>query len=267
MKPVPGQTFTLTTGADNFALTNSDDTVNGTFSTLTVNDRIIDNTTTDKDVLNVELLGGASVPTTVEIKNVETLNFNVLSGAPTVDATNYSGYNTVANTGTGTLALTNLKSTSAEYVMKGATGGLDLDFATAAVAGTDTVNVTLDGTTSGTLTVGIGVENVVLTTKNSAATLTDFTGTATTVAIKGGQGFKLDAANSFATATTIDAREAGKAEFKSSATAAVAILTGASDDTVTRKVDFAALLIYLIQVQEMIRLLLMLLLLLQMLLH
>jgi type I restriction enzyme S subunit len=71
--PVAGQTFTLTTGADSFALTNGDDTVNGTFSTLIVNDRIIDNITTDKDVLNVDLLGG-TVPPTVEIKNVETLN-------------------------------------------------------------------------------------------------------------------------------------------------------------------------------------------------
>lgn len=240
LKPVDGKTFSLTTGADSFALTNSDDTVNGTFSTLTVNDRIIDNTTTDKDVLNVELLGG-NVSSTVEIKNVETLNFNVLSGTATVDATNYSDYNTVANTGTGTLALTNLKSTSAEYVMKGATGGLDLGFATAAVAGTDTVNVTLDGTTSGILDVGaVGavVENVVLTTKNSAATLTDFTGTATTVAIKGGQGFKLDSAKSFVTATTIDAREAGKAEFK--ATVATTLLTGSADDKITLGKVFGA---------------------------
>ncbi|MGJ0316776.1 DUF4214 domain-containing protein [Aliarcobacter cryaerophilus] len=245
LKPVDGKTFSLTAGADNFALTNGDDTVNGTFSTLNANDRIIDNTTADKDVLNVELLGGASVPSTVEIKNVETLNFNVLSGTATVDATNYSGYNTVANTGTGTLALTNLKSTSAEYVMKGATGGLNLAFAAAAVAGTDTVKVTLDGTTSGALTVGTAtekVENVVLTTKNSAATLTSFTAAnATSVTIKGGQGFKLldsTPLTGFANATTIDAREAGKAEFAATATAAVAILTGASDDKITLGRDF-----------------------------
>lgn len=239
LKPVDGKTFSLTTGADNFALTNGDDTVNGTFNTLTANDRIIDNTTTDKDVLNVELLGG-NVSSTVEIKNVETLNFNVLSGTANVDATNYSGYNTVANTGTGTLALTNLKSTSAEYVMKGATGGLNLGFTAAATAAaTDTVNVTLDGTTSGTLTVDNNVENVVLTTKNSAATLTNFAATgATTVAIKGGQGFKLDAASSFASATTIDAREAGKAEFK--ATVATTLLTGSADDKITLGKVFGA---------------------------
>lgn len=239
LKPVDGKTFSLTTGADNFALTNGDDTVNGTFNTLTANDRIIDNTTTDKDVLNVELLGG-NVSSTVEIKNVETLNFNVLSGTANVDATNYSGYNTVANTGTGTLALTNLKSTSAEYVMKGATGGLNLGFTAAATAAaTDTVNVTLDGTTSGTLTVDNNVENVVLTTKNSAATLTNFAATgATTVAIKGGQGFKLDAASSFVSATTIDAREAGKAEFK--ATVATTLLTGSADDKITLGKAFGA---------------------------
>ncbi len=118
--------------------------------------------------------------------------------------------------------------------MKGATGGLNLTFAPTAIAGTDTVNVTLDGTTSGALNAGANVENVVLTTKNSAATLTNFTAAnATTVAIKGGQGFKLDAANSFATATTIDAREAGKAEFTAAA-ATVAVLTGSSNDTITK---------------------------------
>ncbi|MGJ0317001.1 hypothetical protein NG754_10785 [Aliarcobacter cryaerophilus] len=128
--------------------------------------------------------------------------------------------------------------------MKGATGGLDLSFAAAAVAGTDTVKVTLDGTTSGVLSVDTtnsNVENVVLTTKNSAATLTSFgagTKGATTVTIKGGQGFKLlDSTKGFENATTIDAREAGKAEFTSSAAPAVggvAILTGASDDKITK---------------------------------
>ncbi len=118
--------------------------------------------------------------------------------------------------------------------MKGATGGLNLTFAPTAIAGTDTVNVTLDGTTSGALNAGANVENVVLTTKNSAATLTNFTAAnATTVATKGGQGFKLDAANSFATTTTIDAREAGKAEFTAAA-ATVAVLTGSSNDTITK---------------------------------
>ncbi|MGJ0317042.1 autotransporter adhesin family protein [Aliarcobacter cryaerophilus] len=124
--------------------------------------------------------------------------------------------------------------------MKGATGGLELGFTTAAVAGTDTVKVTLDGTTSGDLKVNGAVENVVLTTKNSAATLTGFTAAATTVTIKGGQGFKLDApaAKIFTTATTIDAREAGKAEF--TAAAATTLLTGSADDKITITKNFAA---------------------------
>ena len=43
MKPVPGQTFTLTAGTDALALTNGDDTVTGTVGTLNPTDTIIDN--------------------------------------------------------------------------------------------------------------------------------------------------------------------------------------------------------------------------------
>lgn len=237
----PSQTFTLTTGTDNFAGTDKSEAINGSINTLTANDRLIDSSTADSDVLNVELLGGATVPSSVEIKNVENLNFNVLSGTATVDAGNFAGYKSIASVGTGTLTLSNLSDKSAELVVKG-NASLNVTHATAAVAGAnDNVNVTLDSATGGTVTVGANVETVTLTTKGAAAVLDNFTSAATTVVIKGGQGFTLGTpATGFATATTIDAREAGKAAFTSSAAGSVAILTGAADDTITRAVNFAA---------------------------
>lgn len=238
----PSQTFTLTTGTDNFAGTDKSEAINGSINTLTANDRLIDSSTADSDVLNVELLGGATVPSSVEIKNVENLNFNVLSGTATVDAGNFAGYKSIASVGTGTLTLNNLSDKSAELVVKG-NASLNVTHATAAVAGAnDNVNVTLDSATGGTVTVGANVETVTLTTKGAAAVLDNFTSAATTtVVIKGGQGFTLGTpAAGFATATTIDAREAGKAAFTSSAAGSVAILTGAADDTITRAVNFAA---------------------------
>jgi len=240
--PVTGETFTLTAGTDSFAGTVENDSITGSINTLTANDRIIDESTTDSDSLSVELLGGSAIPSSVEIKNIEEMNFNVLSGAATIDAGNFSGYKTITAEGTGTLTLTNLNDKSAELAVKG-NASLNATHSTAAVAGAnDAINVTLDSVTGGTVTIGAGVETLNLTTAGAAATLGNFTGASvTTVAIKGGQGFTLGTpATGFANATTIDAREAGKAAFTSSAAGAVAVLTGAADDTITRTVDFAA---------------------------
>lgn len=89
MKPVPGQTFTLTTGTDTFALTTGDDTVTGTVGTLNATDTIIDNSTTDKDTLTVSL-NQADVEAT--IKNIETVNVNWTSNADLdIKATNMTG--------------------------------------------------------------------------------------------------------------------------------------------------------------------------------
>lgn len=70
---VEGVSFTLTTGDDNPVLTAGDDTISGTSTTLSVDDRIADAFTTDDDVLNLTLTAD---PAAMDVRNVENININ-----------------------------------------------------------------------------------------------------------------------------------------------------------------------------------------------
>ncbi|PRM93880.1 hypothetical protein CJ673_07855 [Aliarcobacter cryaerophilus] len=203
-----------------------------------MNDSITDATKTDTDTLNAEILGGAAIGTTTKITNVENINLSVLSGAATVDATNVTGFEKLyTNASAGTLTVSNLTNLNAEYGMKSSTGGLSLGFTAAAVAGAnDAVDVTLDNITNGgNLTLVAGVETLNIHTANAATKLASITDTGTnikTITVDGGKDFTVTAALDAAT-TTVDARKAGATKLEVSA-GTVAVLTGSSNDTITK---------------------------------
>lgn len=196
MKPVPGQTFTLTTGADVLVMTTGDDTITGTVGTLNDNDIILDNSTTDNDVLNATITAASLKPT---IKNIEKANLTWASNADMVfDAVNSTGnsFNVTANAlafsgnvafnnlgtnnvavdskATGTLSLTNVvKST----VNAGAATAVTLTKGTSTVVGEKTsADITVNNNVTFTNTTAAGVENVTLRSTVEGAKVTGTAG-------------------------------------------------------------------------------------------
>jgi hypothetical protein len=87
---VEGQTFVLTTDDDTPALTAGDDTVTATTATLSNDDRIVDGSQTDNDVLNITAT--RALPTAMDVTNVENINIDWDSFArPDVDLTEVTG--------------------------------------------------------------------------------------------------------------------------------------------------------------------------------
>ena len=87
--PTTGQSFSLTTGTDAFIGTAGNDTVTGTSATLQAADTILDQTTTDNDVLNLTLTAQNNQ---ARISGIENINVNWDAfGDAGFDATNVTG--------------------------------------------------------------------------------------------------------------------------------------------------------------------------------
>jgi len=189
--PVTGETFTLTTGTDDFTLSAGDDTVDGsTPNSLGASDKIIDSSTEDNDTLDVTV--SAAVAATV--KNVENVNYTWSSNADlAVNATNmagntfnlnasglaFSGNATITAAGTnnvnagdditGTLTLTNVVDSTVDA---GAAKTVVIDKGAVTTVGQKTTaNLTINGDTTLTNTGADEVE-VINVTASKAATVT-----------------------------------------------------------------------------------------------
>ena len=106
-----GSVATLTTSTDTIQLTANSDTIDGsTVNTLQAADFIIDNSTTDSDVLNALITTTTAAP---RITNIETINLTARFNSGGLDLTNVSNatdINVQTNILNGSFTLTNIES-------------------------------------------------------------------------------------------------------------------------------------------------------------
>lgn len=203
LDPVEGETFTLTTSANNFVGGAGNDTFDAGLvsATTPANDTL---TLTDilnggdgTDVLNVSVEGASNALGGATISNIETINVRAVTGAAaSVDASAATGAKTINSAeGAGTLAVTNLATGAAVGVIGNGTvvnGAVTFAYATA----TDAATINLSGGTK----VGTTITNSDAASNVAAATLNS-TGAANTI---GAIDFDGDTAASLA-ALTINA--------------------------------------------------------------
>lgn len=206
----PGQTFTLTSGADqaditgsskngglinsDFKFTSGNETVTAVAGTLTNDDVLADGSTTDSDVLNATLTSGAA--STSSITNIETINLDVKTAASGLDMANVTGAKNVNVTANANAVLNNVAPASAPTIgLSGsnvltvglttlagtAAGGtaetLNVKFNGATVSGANVAGLTLNATTAGALeTLNIESTGTVKNTVNVVLTPVQVTG-------------------------------------------------------------------------------------------
>lgn len=231
----PGVTVDLTPSADNIELTRGSDTVTGVIKELSIGDTIIDPSTTDADVLNVEMI--EDIASNVTVQNIETVVLNALSGEREIRLTNWDGIGTYQVIGEGDVVLTDVQTTDPSYEFNGTVGtNMTVDInALSTTALADEISVILsNGVTGGTFTTTAGttVETIrIISNGDDANSLTNVVSpNATTLIVEGDAAFS----NGDAFAATIDAIDA---RYVSEATiltdGALTVLTGSGDDQVT----------------------------------
>ena len=238
----PGITVELTPGADNVELTRGSDTVTGVIKELSIGDTIIDPSTTDADVLNVELI--ENVASNVTVQNIETVVLNALSGSREIRVTNWDGIGTYQVIGEGDIVLTDVQTTDPSYEFNGTVGtNMSVDInALSTTALADEISVILsNGVTGGTFTTTAGttVETIrIISNGDDANSLTNVVSpNTTTLIVEGDAAFSNSAA--FAVGIdAIDARNVSKATILTDG--AQTVLTGSGDDQVTTNAALTA---------------------------
>jgi len=162
-----GETFTLTTDEDTFNGTSGNDTFTAAAGTLDGEDRIVDSSTSDKDVLNITASGD---PDPFDVTNVETININWTGfGTPDINLDNTTGATVVlTSTRSGYLGDANFDNVGDNNVSVGA-----------GVKGT----VTIDAIEDATVTAAVA-EEILITNADGAITVN--AGAASTVDVEGG---------------------------------------------------------------------------------
>jgi hypothetical protein len=234
--PVSGGTFALSTGTDTadsvsasrgtansaFKFTSGNETISGSIGTLGDNDILLDDTTTDADVLNVN--GGTGTFTSTNIESINlttataaTLQLDKVSGATNV---NITGTNTVtvdgfaADTFQPTFGVNNITRivTLSPATFNGAAVTGDAEALNVSVSGlsygtssSKQSGITLDGATDGIL------ETLNLTstgaTTNDFALAFDSGDSVTAMNIKGDQSVQIRTASAAVSGVTISATE------------------------------------------------------------
>jgi hypothetical protein len=251
-----GSTFSLTTGADvagetsavngtlasTFRFTDTaNEVITGGLGTLGATDILVDGSTTDTDVLNVE---ASATTSTFTAANIETINFTAAAGTPILDMTNVSGTTAIKVDGNVNSSIEEINTQSKQPEITIDSYGRVLTInaeqltGTTALSTAETINVTLSGATHGssaaartnlTLTADAGtgtLENLNITSGGSAANAftldsTNANVTLSTVNFLGSQdlttrtthaevtGITLDASGSTATSNSIRIDKAG----------------------------------------------------------
>jgi len=214
---VAGQTFSLTTGADvagetsaingtlssDFRFTdNANETVTGGLGTLGATDILVDGSTTDTDVLNVE----ASATTgTFTSANIETINFTAAAGAPILDMTNVSGTTAINVTGNVASSIEEINTSTKQPTITLQDYGRVLTVNAEQLSGTtalstaETINVALSGATHGSS--AATRTNLTLTADAGTGTLETLNITSSGTAANA---FTLDASNGNVTLDTVN---------------------------------------------------------------
>lgn len=172
LKPVSGQTFSLTAGVDTFTGTDKADLFKA--SLLTVNDGDTLDGGAGVDTLNAEI--NAAVTDKFKSSNIEKVNVTSF-GAQTVDMKNITGVETITTKGsTGALTLNNVATSTVGFGFEGSsTNDIKAIHVAGALAGTnDILNVNLNGAKDVKLDVAAGFESAKITTAgtNDVKTLT-----------------------------------------------------------------------------------------------
>ena len=173
---VAGNTFTLTTGTDTFVGNSGNDVINGTGTTFTSADAIVDQTSSDSDALNLTVTG--DITATPTVSGIEKINIA------------YSGFTSSGATGGNTsatsldIAADNIGASSIEVTSSGSTAVTQLNVtglatATSIKSSAQFGTVLLDGDDNAALTLNTSASASTVTTAVTAAStagaLTDLT--------------------------------------------------------------------------------------------
>lgn len=191
-----GQTFTLTTGADNFVGTAGNDTVTATTATLTANDILVDTSSSDNDVIQMTATSKvtANGATILGFEKLD-VTWDAFANAE-IDAAGFKGVKeiTASTSKLGNLGDLTVDNTGAATVTAGAgiTRDLKVNGVTAATvnagsaktvtvsgsaAETDSVTVNAGGETTTIAVTGVETSNVVAGAKTNSITVTGVTTT------------------------------------------------------------------------------------------
>jgi len=156
--------FVLTTGTDvadtvsatrgtlnsTFKFTSGNDTINASIGTLGSVDVLLDNSTTDADVINVTLNGD---PGEFTAQNIETIAVNAAAGSPVIDMTKVYGTTSVTVSGNVAATVKDMDATIAGLTVSTSNYSKTLVLTPATLAGTtalgtaETLNVKVAGAT------------------------------------------------------------------------------------------------------------------------
>ena len=234
---VAGQTFTLTTGVDNFTGGTGVDTFNAgnagnTAANQTFNSTDVLDGAAGEDTLNVTI-GAATTYQMNNVSNIETVDAT-FTQAGTLSLLGSSGVTSLnANGSTAAASFSNIGSTSVALATTSTDQSATFGFAAAAVAGAaDTATLTLNGQTAGTNTIA-GVETLNIVSSGAANSLTALTAAAaSTLNISGDQTLNLGAANTVA--TTVNAAELTAAlTLNTDVNGNTTVTGGSANDTIT----------------------------------
>jgi hypothetical protein len=214
---IAGDAFALTTGADvagetsaingtlssTFRFTdNANETITGGLGTLGATDILVDGSSTDTDVLNVE----ASATTgTFTAANIETINFSAAAGTPILDMTNVSGTTAINVSGNVASSIEEINTSTKQPTITLQDYGRVLTVNAEQLSGTtalstaETINVGLSGATHGSS--AASRTNLTLTADTGTGTLETLNITSSGTAANA---FTLDASNANVTLDTVN---------------------------------------------------------------
>ncbi|WP_305857627.1 DUF4214 domain-containing protein [Balneatrix alpica] len=193
----PGQSFTLTTGVDNFTGTSGNDTFTAAdvagVAAWTTGDTL--NGGAGTDTLNIVANAAITVPTAASVSNIETVNMTS-GGSITADTSSWTGLTSLNTTTSGAAQTLTAAATTNVAVTAGAQAATAVS-----VNGGNNVTVTATGTTTGTTTVGA----TTAAAGNVAVNVTNSTGGTTTgaIAVTGGDTVTVTSAAANAVNTTV----------------------------------------------------------------
>jgi hypothetical protein len=161
--------FVLTTGTDvadtvsatrgtlnsTFKFTSGNDTINASIGTLNAADVLLDNSSTDADVLNVTLNADAGEFTA---QSIETIAVNAAAGSPVIDMTKVFGTTAVTVSGNVAAQIKDMDASIAGLTISASNYSKTLTVTPATLVGTtalstaETVNIKISGATFGTTT-------------------------------------------------------------------------------------------------------------------
>ncbi|MGE4420239.1 MAG: beta strand repeat-containing protein [Sulfurimonas sp.] len=212
------QTGTLTTGAtpDTIIGTANNDLITGTTAQLSVDDRIMDSSTSDNDTFN---LTATTDPVAMDVTNVENINIDWDAfGTPDIDLTNVTGATvTLSSDKSGYLGHANFDNVDRNNIVvgDGVTGDVTVD---------TTVDSTIDAGNAKTLTVTAADRDLTVNANNSE--------TVTIAAANDVDNLTVSATN--ATALTVDANRAADVTVGKNADLT---MTGTADYTIQSTAD------------------------------